>query len=188
MNTKRVNAAAGVILAAQKQRNTAAGIAMALESAGLLQSPESAAELEQLRARVAELETAREALATRLKVGQRWQQGRTPALVSQNFVSQDELRAMFGIPLIAPWDEDPCRPCGCPKRFDRHADGCPAQAASVEDPHDSPLHHTYAVPRDLPEVCGCGHTARTHRPGGCIADAIHSGLIGLCGCTAEVTA
>ncbi|MET7560604.1 hypothetical protein ABZS95_10405 [Streptomyces sp. NPDC005479] len=23
---------------------------------------------------------------------------------------------------------------------------------SVEDPHDSPLHHTYATPRDLPEV------------------------------------
>lgn len=23
--------------------------------------------------------------------------------------------------------EDPCRPCGCPKRFDRHADGCPTR-------------------------------------------------------------
>ncbi|WP_333744110.1 hypothetical protein [Streptomyces ardesiacus] len=22
-------------------------------------------------------------------------------------------------------DEDPCHPCGCPKRFDQHADGCP---------------------------------------------------------------
>ncbi|MGW4250450.1 hypothetical protein [Streptomyces californicus] len=22
-------------------------------------------------------------------------------------------------------DDDPCRPCGCPKRFDRHAEGCP---------------------------------------------------------------
>lgn len=25
-------------------------------------------------------------------------------------------------------------------------------AAPVEDPHDSPLHHTYSTPRDLPEV------------------------------------
>jgi len=25
-------------------------------------------------------------------------------------------------------DEDPCHPCGCPKRFNRHADGCPAEA------------------------------------------------------------
>ncbi|MFI1734007.1 hypothetical protein ACH40E_33305 [Streptomyces acidicola] len=57
------------------------------------------------RARVAELEAQRAALATRLRAGQRWQQGRTPALVTQDFVSQDELRAIFGIPLTAPWDD-----------------------------------------------------------------------------------
>lgn len=45
MNTVRVNAAAGVIHAAQKTRQTAAGIAAALEAACLLQSPESAAEV-----------------------------------------------------------------------------------------------------------------------------------------------
>ncbi|MFF9175916.1 hypothetical protein [Streptomyces sp. NPDC014793] len=32
-----------------------------------------------------------------------------------------------------PWTEtpveDPCHPCGCPKRFDRHADGCPQAVA-----------------------------------------------------------
>lgn len=49
MNARRVNAAAGVILAAQKTRQTAAGIAMVLEAACLLQSPESAAEVQQLR-------------------------------------------------------------------------------------------------------------------------------------------
>ncbi|MGW6600491.1 hypothetical protein [Streptomyces sp. NPDC055036] len=58
MNAKRVSAAAGVILAAQKQRKTALGIAAELEAACLLQSPESAAEVEQLRARIAELEAA----------------------------------------------------------------------------------------------------------------------------------
>lgn len=42
MNARRVNAAAGVICAAQKTRQTPAGIAAALEAAGLLQSPESA--------------------------------------------------------------------------------------------------------------------------------------------------
>lgn len=56
MNAKRVNCAADVILAAITQNRTAAGIAMALESAQLLMSPEIAAELEQLRQRVAELE------------------------------------------------------------------------------------------------------------------------------------
>lgn len=49
MNARRVSAAVGVICAAQKIRDTAAGIAAALEAAGLLQSPESAAELVALR-------------------------------------------------------------------------------------------------------------------------------------------
>lgn len=57
MNTRRVNAAAGVIAAAMKNgRRVPAGIAVALESAQMLMLPEVAAELEQLRARVAELE------------------------------------------------------------------------------------------------------------------------------------
>lgn len=59
MNTQRVNAAAGVIHAAMEQgRTLPASLAYALESAQLLQSPESAAELERLRRRVAELETS----------------------------------------------------------------------------------------------------------------------------------
>ncbi|TLQ45792.1 hypothetical protein [Streptomyces marianii] len=58
MNARRVNAAAGVIFAAMKTRQTAAGIAAALEAAQLLQSPETADELQRLRARVAELEHA----------------------------------------------------------------------------------------------------------------------------------
>ncbi|MFC8271123.1 hypothetical protein ACFUJR_00980 [Streptomyces sp. NPDC057271] len=59
MNARRVNAAAGVVHAAMQTRQTAAGIAAALESACLLQSPESAAEVFALRARVAELEAER---------------------------------------------------------------------------------------------------------------------------------
>lgn len=50
MNARAVNAAAGVIHAAMKTRQTAAGIAMAVEVAGLLMSPETAAELARLRA------------------------------------------------------------------------------------------------------------------------------------------
>ncbi|WP_262058575.1 hypothetical protein [Streptomyces sp. STR69] len=53
MNTKAINSAAGVINAALTQGRTAAGIALALDSAGLLITPETAAELEQLRARFA---------------------------------------------------------------------------------------------------------------------------------------
>ncbi|MFI1287420.1 hypothetical protein ACH4VM_02730 [Streptomyces sp. NPDC020792] len=51
MATRSVNAAAGVILAAmQNGRQTPTGIAIALDSARLLQSPETAAEHAQLRA------------------------------------------------------------------------------------------------------------------------------------------
>lgn len=53
MNTKLINSAAGVINAALTQNRTAAGIALALDSAGLLMTPETAAELASLRARFA---------------------------------------------------------------------------------------------------------------------------------------
>ncbi|MFZ3569927.1 hypothetical protein ACOKM5_23255 [Streptomyces sp. BH097] len=59
MNCRAINAAAGVILAAQEQGRLAAGIALALDSARLLNSPEQAAELQQLRERVADLEAER---------------------------------------------------------------------------------------------------------------------------------
>ncbi|MFH8336901.1 hypothetical protein [Streptomyces sp. AM6-12] len=55
MNTRAVNAAAGVVQAALEQGRTAAGVALALESAQLLQSPEHAAELERLRLEAAGL-------------------------------------------------------------------------------------------------------------------------------------
>jgi chromosome segregation ATPase len=57
VNTKRVNTVADAIDRAQKNgKRTPAGIAVELESAQLLMSPEVAAELEQLRTRVAEVE------------------------------------------------------------------------------------------------------------------------------------
>lgn len=139
MNTKLVNSAAGVILAALTQNRTAAGIAIALDSAQMLMTPEIAAELKQLRARVTELDAQRETLAARLRTGQRWQRDRRQPLVSQDYVSQDELRTMFGIPLTPPWgDAEQGQHRNC--------------SAVLEDPHDSPLHHTYLKGRDLPGV------------------------------------
>lgn len=54
MNTRLVNCAADVILAALTRNQTAAGIAMALESAQLLQWPETATAQEKLRASLRE--------------------------------------------------------------------------------------------------------------------------------------
>ncbi|MFJ8555274.1 hypothetical protein [Streptomyces sp. NPDC093676] len=57
MKTRNVNAAAGVLNAAMQQgKQTPTGLAVALDSACLLNSPETAVELQRLRARVAELE------------------------------------------------------------------------------------------------------------------------------------
>ncbi|WP_329424055.1 hypothetical protein [Streptomyces sp. NBC_01268] len=56
MNTKRIAAAEGVILAALKTRKTAAGVAVALESACLLQSPESVAETAEMRSSLRRLD------------------------------------------------------------------------------------------------------------------------------------
>lgn len=122
MNARRVSAAAGVVLAAQKQRQTPAGIAAALEAAGLLQSPESAAELVALRERVAELEAAL-ADATEPDVdgaGRTYQEYQPPARRDLRSGAEAARRMLRDRPV-------------------------------AEDPHDSPLHHSDAVGRDLPE-------------------------------------
>jgi hypothetical protein len=63
MNTRRVNAAADVICRAMENgRRVPAAMAVALESAQMLMSPEMAAEMERLQKRVAELEQALAAL------------------------------------------------------------------------------------------------------------------------------
>jgi hypothetical protein len=58
VNARLVNSAAGVVHAALKQNRTAAGIALALDSAQLLLTPEMTADLKRLQERVAELEAA----------------------------------------------------------------------------------------------------------------------------------
>ncbi|MFJ4712685.1 hypothetical protein [Streptomyces sp. NPDC088785] len=57
VNARAITSAAGVILAALQQHRTSAGIACALDAAGLLNSPERAADLTALRKQLVELET-----------------------------------------------------------------------------------------------------------------------------------
>jgi hypothetical protein len=134
---------AGWVLSSDEIGSAAANT---LLNVGMLVEPGGAQELERLRARVAELEAQREALATRLRAGQEWQPGRSPALVTQDYVSQDELRSIFGIALTAPWDA--ARADGITVRI------APTQALQLEDPHDSPLHRSYRTGRDLPKPGG----------------------------------
>jgi hypothetical protein len=59
MHSRAINAAAGVLLAAKQQdKQFPIGVAIALDAAGLLMSPERAAEFERMRQRLAELEAA----------------------------------------------------------------------------------------------------------------------------------
>jgi hypothetical protein len=94
-----------------------------------------------LRARLAVLEAQRAALAERLRAGQTWERGR---LVSEDLVSQSELREVFGIPLAAPLD-------GITRLV------APVQALredTVQGEHYPAVHHGYLVPRDLPAPDG----------------------------------
>ncbi|MFD5814349.1 hypothetical protein [Streptomyces sp. NPDC127038] len=95
---------------------------------------------EALRARLAELETQRAALAERLRAGQSWERGR---LVSEDYVSQPELRQIFGIPLAAPLDG-----------ITRLTVPVHVLRAEVEDQYESPLHHEWRLGRDLPAPGG----------------------------------
>jgi hypothetical protein len=90
---------------------------------------------EQLLKRIAALEAQRTALAARLRAGQRWERGRVPARVSEDFVSQSELRSIFGIPLTAPWDEE--------ERL--------ALGPTPDGEHFAAVHHDYRTGRDLPD-------------------------------------
>ena len=122
------------VIASQLARKAAADEIAALKAERHSTNESLSEAAEQLRVdrdRIAQLEAQRAALAERLRAGQQWQRGRNPELVSESYVSPSELRNIFGVKLTAPWDEpdyDPCHPCGCPKRFDRHSWGCPTLA------------------------------------------------------------
>lgn len=141
MNTRRVNAAAKVVLAAQEKDRTPAGIALALEAAGLLQSPRVAVELADLQAR-------RDVLLTLLPTGPRQEQGLPNDLAASDaeFGAWEQVAEVLGVGL-------PYNPADAP------ADAltallAPTQTLRREDPHDSPLHHAYQLGRDLPETGG----------------------------------
>ncbi|WP_327413187.1 hypothetical protein [Streptomyces sp. NBC_01233] len=132
----------------------ASTIVFALGSAQLLQSPETAAELDMLRARVSELET----LTSALEIPR---PGNAFPLLLQRIHGYADRWAI-------------CDRTG--RRWTRHVGWCPefggsadehlrddarftlaealplARRLAVEDPHDSLLHHTYRLGHDLPEV------------------------------------
>lgn len=158
--------------------------AFALESAQQLQSPETVAELEGLRARVAELEAEAERLRQLPdldidKLAQALLLIETgPALSWAHTMSDHDLNGFLDDLLSAAsgrWQHSPevpnrvtlaeiekaCARWKTPGEGSRldgsEFDGVTVQIAptlSLEDPHDSPLHHRYTTSRDLPELGG----------------------------------
>lgn len=151
MNAKRVSAAAGVVFAAQQTRQTAAGIAAALESACLLQSPETAAELESLRKLPELLREALAGAAVADDLRQGWQ--RRAETAEARVAELETLLAEGGS--SRPVDEDPIA-----HALTEQAEGVSPQVQKLrgilapqrEDRYESPLHHDYKVPHDLPKA------------------------------------
>lgn len=177
MNAKLVNAVANVICRSMENgRKTPTGWAMDLESAQLLQSPETVAEVERLRARVDEVERAYTFDTAELK-------RRIAELEAERHVTNEalsdaavQLRAnadrIAELEALKPAPIQTCRKCGAGYTYGEPCSTCafkarmaaevdgitvriaPTQALSLEDPHDSPLAHTYLLGRDLPETGG----------------------------------
>ncbi|MYX16886.1 hypothetical protein GTY67_26415 [Streptomyces sp. SID8374] len=164
MNAKRVSAAAGVVLAAQKQRQTPAGIAAALEAAGLLQSPESAAELVALREELAGLKQAYARLEARCD---------HIAKAAVSWRKEADGRKAYGLTLrarvaeleaLTPAPIQTCQSCGAGYTYGEACSVCTYKRQVAE-----------ALGRDLPEAtpdplaygpsgyrCGCGKDAHSN--------------------------
>ena len=107
----------------------------------------------ELKRRIAELEaerhTTNEALddAVQALRADRPEPAKGPSAAE----SADRLTAFFAP--VASLREEPVAEAATPRVQAMRAllDG---QRAAVEDPHDGPLHHSYRVPRDLPETGG----------------------------------
>lgn len=117
-----LNALATVIhRAMQTGRQTPMGLAVAVDSAQMLMCPETAEDLARLRKRVAELE-----MSLAMQSTLTWALNRVTEL-EQSTADHPE-------PSV-----DPCHPCGCPTRFNRHADGCPSEVPTDVSPQVATL-------------------------------------------------
>jgi hypothetical protein len=161
---RAVNAAADVIHRAQVNgTQTATGIAIALESAQLLQSPETVAEsavsaqaVQLAEASVAELRREHEENARlRERIATLEVAVESPELCA-DCGHMEDAHSKGGETDCTSSDARVFR-CGCSYFIPRYGAAelviVPAPE-SLEDPHDSPLAHTYRIGRDLPELGG----------------------------------
>jgi hypothetical protein len=145
VNTKALNELAALICRAQEQDRTPMGIAFAVDAAGRHMSPEAAAELESLRARVAELEDERhstnEALDDAVKALRALERPSGPDALMRAFAPTKALRPEER----AAGESDPGRRAAWRMLAGR----------SLEGEHYAAVHHDYRKGRDdLPGLGG----------------------------------
>lgn len=171
-----------MVLAALQQNRTAAGIALALDSAQMLMTPEVAAELAELRARDAALLTVMERVRSMASsVTDADGVPTAPGCSVWGLLSDlATVRGLNRAPEHNQWSGEPYPADADDATFaegDSYArfvlppapgssvdDVRPqvrklrsllaGQRAAVEDPHEGPLAHRYLVGRDLPETGG----------------------------------
>lgn len=125
-------------------------VADAVRELGALPVPVGSvpSELEQLRARVAELEAERHVT--------------NEALSDVAVRMRADRDRIAELEALTPAAIQTCRVCGAGYSYGNPCSSClfraemaaELKARGLEDPHDSPLYHAYKTPRDLPELGG----------------------------------
>ncbi|MFI6251451.1 hypothetical protein [Streptomyces sp. NPDC051016] len=156
MNTKSVNTAAGVILAALTQNRTAAGIALALDSAQLLLTPEVVAELERIpgleatASRVVRAEKRRAELEAVLATHRRDDHAEIERLKTRIAGLEATVRAMAAVDAVQATNRSMRASVDQLTRT-----FAPTQALrEPEGEFHSFLHHEHRTPHDRPETGG----------------------------------
>lgn len=138
MNTRRVNSAADVIQKALQQNRTAAGIATALETEGLLMSPEAAADIASVSTdAVSLLEQA---------VAELKREHEENARLRARVAELEAVPAVAGPVPVVPAAED------VTPQVQRLRALLAGQREAVDGEHYPTVHHSYRVPRDLPRL------------------------------------
>jgi DNA repair exonuclease SbcCD ATPase subunit len=168
VNTKRVKAAGEVILAAQKSGHiTASGWAAALESACLLQSPETAAEQQALQARLDTVERAYVFDVAELRRENDALRAQVAALLEERHVTNEalsdaaeQLRAdrdrIAELEALTPAPIQTCRVCGAGYSYGEPCSTCEfrARMAAETDGITRRIAPTQALREDEPQLRG----------------------------------
>lgn len=155
MNAAALTALAGVIRRAEELGRTPTEIAFAVESAGMHMSPETAAELETLRKRVAELEAERHSTNEALSdAAERMRADRDRIAELEAGIAWRDAERSRWADVHALVERAIDKGWSTVDTVDLEVELGPEPTAPSEAPCEGPQRHEYRVCRDLPEMGG----------------------------------